>query len=84
MECNLLLLLSRSVKMYTTKKKIQKDKDAEPTEFEETVAQVSSLGFYLITCIPGLNESIVMKSKCFFFCRHYLTWKIPAQTWKVI
>ncbi|KAJ6421421.1 hypothetical protein OIU84_028739 [Salix udensis] len=25
--------------MYTTKKKIQKDKDAEPTEFEETVAQ---------------------------------------------
>ncbi|KAH8511245.1 hypothetical protein H0E87_008700 [Populus deltoides] len=39
MECNLLLLLSRSVKMFTTKKKIQKDKDAEPTEFEETVAQ---------------------------------------------
>ncbi|KAK3218245.1 hypothetical protein Dsin_012215 [Dipteronia sinensis] len=28
-----------SVKMYTTKKKIQKDHDAEPTEFEETVAQ---------------------------------------------
>lgn len=26
--------------MFTTKKKIQKDKDAEPTEFEETVAQV--------------------------------------------
>ncbi|KAJ0043048.1 40S ribosomal protein S7 isoform X2 [Pistacia vera] len=25
--------------MYTTKRKIQKDKDAEPTEFEETVAQ---------------------------------------------
>ncbi|KAJ6707636.1 40S RIBOSOMAL PROTEIN S7 [Salix viminalis] len=25
--------------MFTTKKKIQKDKDAEPTEFEETVAQ---------------------------------------------
>ena len=49
MECNLLLLLSRSVKMFTTRKKIQKDKDAEPTEFEETVAQVSSLGFYLIT-----------------------------------
>ncbi|KAJ6861300.1 hypothetical protein NC651_037397 [Populus alba x Populus x berolinensis] len=28
-----------SVKMFTAKKKIQKDKDAEPTEFEETVAQ---------------------------------------------
>lgn len=31
--------LLRAVKMFTTKKKIQKDKDAEPTEFEETVAQ---------------------------------------------
>ena len=31
--------------MYTTKKKIQKDKDAEPTEFEETVAQVKSFWF---------------------------------------
>ncbi|KAF9663982.1 hypothetical protein SADUNF_Sadunf17G0108600 [Salix dunnii] len=38
-ENNLLVLLIRSVKMFTTKKKIQKDKDAEPTEFEETVAQ---------------------------------------------
>ncbi|KAL5809890.1 hypothetical protein ACOSQ3_026589 [Xanthoceras sorbifolium] len=28
-----------SVKMFTTKRKIQKDQDAEPTEFEETVAQ---------------------------------------------
>ncbi|KAJ0099834.1 hypothetical protein Patl1_21446 [Pistacia atlantica] len=27
------------LEMYTTKRKIQKDKDAEPTEFEETVAQ---------------------------------------------
>lgn len=26
--------------MYTAKRKIQKDKDAEPTEFEESVAQV--------------------------------------------
>ncbi|KAA8515047.1 hypothetical protein F0562_018166 [Nyssa sinensis] len=29
----------RSVKMYTSRKKIHKDKDAEPTEFEESVAQ---------------------------------------------
>jgi hypothetical protein len=28
------------VKMYTSKKKISKDKGAEPTEFEETVGQV--------------------------------------------
>lgn len=31
------------MKMYTTKRKIQKDQDAEPTEFEETVAQVIDL-----------------------------------------
>jgi hypothetical protein len=35
--------------MFTTKKKIQKDKDAEPTEFEETVAQVSSLLLNLVS-----------------------------------
>ncbi|OMO80223.1 Ribosomal protein S7e [Corchorus capsularis] len=29
----------RTAKMYTSRKKIHKDKDAEPTEFEETVAQ---------------------------------------------
>ena len=34
------LLCSRFVKMYTTKKKLHKDNDVEPTEFEETVAQV--------------------------------------------
>nr|POE67402.1 40s ribosomal protein s7 [Quercus suber] len=30
---------SRSAKMYSSRKKIQKDKDVEPTEFEDTVAQ---------------------------------------------
>uniref|UniRef100_A0A7N0TMT1 40S ribosomal protein S7 n=1 Tax=Kalanchoe fedtschenkoi TaxID=63787 RepID=A0A7N0TMT1_KALFE len=29
----------RFLKMYTTKRKFQKDQDADPTEFEETVAQ---------------------------------------------
>lgn len=28
------------VKMFTSRKKIHKDKDVEPTEFEETVGQV--------------------------------------------
>jgi hypothetical protein len=41
--------------MFTTKKKIQKDKDAEPTEFEETVAQVRSLGFYSSTLDSWIN-----------------------------
>lgn len=31
---------SVGVKMYTSRKKIHKDKDAEPTEFEESVGQV--------------------------------------------
>jgi hypothetical protein len=55
---NLLLWLTRSVKMFTTKKKIQKDKDAEPTEFEETVAQVSSLlllSVFLDSCFKGIK-----------------------------
>ncbi|CAI9763531.1 unnamed protein product [Fraxinus pennsylvanica] len=34
-----LVALLRSFKMYTALQKIHKDKDAEPTEFEETVAQ---------------------------------------------
>lgn len=37
--------------MFTTKRKIQKDKDAEPTEFEETVAQVNILNCFLISFI---------------------------------
>jgi hypothetical protein len=32
--------LSAVAKMYTSRKKISKDKGAEPTEFEELVAQV--------------------------------------------
>lgn len=31
--------------MYTSRKKIHKDNDAEPTEFEETVAQVNLIAF---------------------------------------
>jgi hypothetical protein len=56
---NLLLWLTRSVKMFSTKKKIQKDKDAEPTEFEETVAQVSSLlllSVFLDSCFKGIKN----------------------------
>lgn len=38
--------------MYTSRKKILKDKDAEPTEFEETVAQVIIAVFVLeIYCL---------------------------------
>lgn len=37
---SILLVNLRPLKMYTSRKKILKDKDAEPTEFEETVAQV--------------------------------------------
>lgn len=36
----LLLFANQIFKMYTSMKKIQKDKDVEPTEFEQSVAQV--------------------------------------------
>ena len=63
---NLLLWLTRSLKMFTTKKKIQKDKDAEPTEFEETVAQVSSLPLLSVFWIHILKELNMLKTKCSF------------------
>lgn len=33
--------------MFTALQKIHKDRDADPTEFEESVAQVSSYAFYI-------------------------------------
>lgn len=49
--------------MFTTKKKIQKDKDAEPTEFEETVAQVL-LCCLLINLILVLWYSTMLNKWC--------------------
>ena len=51
--------------MYTAKRKIQKDHDAEPTEFEETVAQVGH--FY---CFLNLFDSysLVLECKLVMFC----------------
>jgi len=69
--------------MFTTKKKIQKDKDAEPTEFEETVAQVRSLGFYSSTLDSWINWVVYDVFYMLFLCRLYLIWKIAIQTWKV-
>lgn len=40
--------------MYTGRRKIQKDKDVEPTEFEETVAQV-------FCC-----ENVIVPINCFY------------------
>ena len=37
-------------KMYTSMKKIQKDKDVEPTEFEQSVAQVPSFFQTCFSC----------------------------------
>lgn len=49
---SILLVNLRPLKMYTSRKKILKDKDAEPTEFEETVAQVIIAVFVLeIYCL---------------------------------
>lgn len=40
--------LVRFVKMYTSRNRIHKDKGAEPTEFEESVAQVRYAAVYCV------------------------------------
>lgn len=62
--------------MYTSKKKIHKDKDVEPTEFEETVAQVVKAAAILLfyTCIfifNYLDHWTYLK-----YCRTYLKCRI--------
>lgn len=52
---NLSLLRTRSVKMYSASRKIQKDKGAEPSEFEETVAQAL---FDLENTVPELKSDL--------------------------
>lgn len=43
--------VNRSVKMYTSKQKIHKDKDAEPSEFEVSVAQVMFCSYLMVFVI---------------------------------
>lgn len=66
--------------MYTSRKKIHKDKDAEPTEFEETVAQVSIFVKCKFTTHLKVKEHMTPSS----LCRQYLIWKIPTKSLKVI
>jgi len=44
--------------MYTSRKKILKDKDAEPTELEETVAQVIAL--FLVVRMNLFHEFMII------------------------
>lgn len=77
-----LLVSPRFVKMYTSRKKIHKDKDAEPTEFEETVAQVSIFVCFEITILIHwkVKEHMMPSS----ICRQYLIWKILTKSLRVI
>lgn len=53
----LLLTISfRFLKMYTAARKIQKDKDSEPTEFEESVAQVIVVVVFIFSFIISLFQ----------------------------
>lgn len=79
------LIWNRSVKMYTSLRKIHKDKDAEPSEFEETVAQVS---YFLLSQHKLLCAFL---GACFRFLiivlfRPCMIWKTPTRssrvTWK--
>lgn len=66
--------------MYTALKKIQKDKDVEPTEFEELVAQASTsiIGplVYVNLCIEILVIVV--------YPRHSLTWRMGIRSWRAI
>ena len=48
--------------MFTARKKIQKEKNAEPTEFEESVAQVQRLALLMpcYGCTPACVGSAVI------------------------
>lgn len=62
--------------MFTARKKIQKEKNAEPTEFEESVAQVRRLALLMpcCACTPAC-AGFTVKSLCDRFLRHHLlTW----------
>ncbi len=58
---------SSFVKMYTTKQKIHKDKDAEPTEFEESVAQVLKCFCCCLICETQAKLNLCFDDVCFFF-----------------
>lgn len=57
--------------MYSSRKKIQKDKDVEPTEFEDTVAQVTfyaalwQLVFHNICQFNILNVCLILMQYLF-------------------
>ncbi|PHU28500.1 GEM-like protein 5 [Capsicum chinense] len=51
--------VNRSTRMYTSRQKIHKDKDAEPTEFEESVAQESCC----YPCALQTKESLELEKK---------------------
>lgn len=65
--------------MYTARKKIQKEKDVEPTEFEETVAQVS-----FVNIMYSLYKTFNDLDKFWLsFYRPFLTWRTLIRSLKV-
>ncbi|KAF5932194.1 hypothetical protein HYC85_028365 [Camellia sinensis] len=76
------LHLSRSVTMYTSRKKIHKDQDAAPTEFEETVAQTlfdlenSNQGDPRLSLTLGINLSLYLSQSFIHFNPTTHTWII--------
>lgn len=83
----LLFCLARFLKMYTALKKIHKDKDAEASEFEETVAQVvllENIDLFVYSIVKvALRSSLLALLMIVCICRHSLIWKTPIRSWKV-
>jgi hypothetical protein len=50
--------------MYTARRKIQKDKGVEPSEFEDSVAQVSAEPYFAaFVIVSSLNSSVFFLSE---------------------
>lgn len=77
-----LLFADQIIKMYTSMKKIQKEKDVEPTEFEQSVAQVICW-CHFINVIIAYCIFVVDFSTAYCY-RHCLTWRTHTKNSRVI
>jgi len=73
----------RTAKMFTALKKIHKEKGAEPSEFEESVAQVSDAFQHYLFFVMSSTVCIVSritKRQEHVHSRHCLIWKTQTMS----
>uniref|UniRef100_A0A452Y752 Uncharacterized protein n=1 Tax=Aegilops tauschii subsp. strangulata TaxID=200361 RepID=A0A452Y752_AEGTS len=66
--------------MYTARKKIQKDKGLEPSEFEDSVAQVARKPSRLTSLLLRVVSALRVSPPRFRVCRHSSTWRMAARS----